>query len=174
MFEYLSRYLNILVTGPQRSGTRITTKMIAHDLKYRFVDEDEIQVSDLSLILLLIDTKSHLVIQCPALCHQVHELSRSDSAVVIVKRPLDQILRSQKRIGWDFNDVELRKYGITTGGTSAIVKYDYWNFFQRRRIHNPFEVEYEDLKSHPLWVDPEQRKNFKWNQTEMGGPSHGS
>jgi hypothetical protein len=166
MFEYLSPYLNILVTGPQRSGTRITAKMIAHDLRYAFIDETRINVGSESSLIRIIDTLSHLVIQCPALCHRMVDLSRDNIAIVIVNRPIDQILRSQDRIEWEFNKEELSKYGLTEG-VASIAKYDYWDNFQKRRIHHPFEVEYEGLRGHPLWIDPELRGNFRWDQTVL-------
>ena len=47
MFEYLKEFPVVLVTGPQRSGTRICAKMIAHDTGHRFVDEREIHTDSL-------------------------------------------------------------------------------------------------------------------------------
>ena len=39
MFAELKKFKKIIVSGPQRSGTRICGKIIAHDLDYRYCDE---------------------------------------------------------------------------------------------------------------------------------------
>ena len=43
VFEYLLHYHYVIVTGPQRSGTRIGAKMIAYDTGYTYVDEAEVK-----------------------------------------------------------------------------------------------------------------------------------
>lgn len=39
MFESLKKHKKILVTGPQRSGTRITSQIISKDTNYFLYDE---------------------------------------------------------------------------------------------------------------------------------------
>src|SRR5579875_68345 len=46
MFEHLAVHPMIVVTGPQRSGTRIAARMIAADTGHRFVDETEFLIKD--------------------------------------------------------------------------------------------------------------------------------
>lgn len=166
VFEYLASYSHVLVTGPQRSGTRIAAKMIAHDLEYVFVDEEQLSWDNEEIALEMIATSSGLVIQCPGLLDRVHEISNGTTAVVCMRRPIDQILRSQSRIGWSENENELRKYGWA-GGVASIVKYGYWDMFLKKKVRHPFEVEYESLRFHPLWIDAELRKNFRSDQTTL-------
>ena len=66
MFKHYKRYGKILVTGPQRAGTRITAKIIASDLKYRYIDESEINTDNVKLA--FEKFKSKTVLQAPGLC----------------------------------------------------------------------------------------------------------
>ena len=163
MFEPLTAYRAILVTGPQRSGTRICAKMIAADTGFRFVDETELRVADSWKLgeILKYDTK--FVAQCPGLSYCIEDFEGSDVLIVFMMRPLDQIISSQKRINWGCEWKELRKYG-TKRGPIAAVKYEVWPE-QRKKIKHWLEVEYSSLRAHPLWVDEEKRKKFKAFQT---------
>ena len=42
--------------------------------------------------------ENHFVVQCPALCHVVHKFGMPDVLVVIMRRNVDDIIASQKRI----------------------------------------------------------------------------
>jgi len=75
MFELLSQFNTILVTGPQRAGTRICAKMIAYDTGHEYVDEDSIGMDSLYRLYGLLETNRPMVIQCPVLCRHIHLLS---------------------------------------------------------------------------------------------------
>jgi len=47
------------------------------------------------------------------------------------------------------------------------VKYMIWEKYQRPKIKYAYELEYESLSSHPLWIKPELRKQFKPTQTTL-------
>lgn len=49
MFEHLKAYKRIVVSGPQRSGTRIVAKAVAQDTNKSFIDEVDIAVHDFRL-----------------------------------------------------------------------------------------------------------------------------
>jgi len=51
--ESISRDIKILVTGPQRSGTNITTKILADMLKVKYIQEYIHKQSFLKLLFLL-------------------------------------------------------------------------------------------------------------------------
>jgi len=167
MFERFEPFDRIVVTGPQRSGTTICGKIIAHDLNYRYVDEMGVSVRDIKRVMAMFDSGERFVLQCPALCRYVHHFAnRMDTAVIMMRRPIAAIIASQERIDWTrrFEKEELSHYGVTTGPIAA-VKYAYWDAVQRRVIRFAFEVRYEDLAGHPLWVDQADRKQFKPKQT---------
>jgi hypothetical protein len=171
MFEHLKDFSKILVTGPQRSGTTICAAMIAHDTGHRFVREDEFR-NQVSLLMNLVLGDERLSIQCPAQARWVADFgSYNDVAVVWMLRPLEEIIASQQRINWQWEDEELGKYAgfihLDTQEPIASVKLRYWQVFQKPTILHPYEVEYHSLADHPLWIDEETRRNGKWGARQI-------
>lgn len=179
LFDYLANYKFVLVTGPHRAGTTITAAMIASDLSYEFAED----VQD------ALDFFSHwykdfkpIVFHCPSYCHFIHHLAGiPDLAAVMVVRNIDDIIASQKRIPWAFEPTQLNAYRFRTTPKPAFavqppiaaVKYRYWQEVQKDIFgKNGYEIKYEYLKAHSMWVDPDQRKGFTANQLEIGKP-HG-
>lgn len=124
----------IIVTGPQRSGTRIAAKILAHELGYTYVDEDAIGVDNEQAFWQLLlpgqtaerDEPGNWVLQAPGLSHMVHRLPYlvaeaaataptgrpEDYAVVWMLRDEIAIVKSELRIGWrqrGFHLVERKK-----------------------------------------------------------------
>ena len=167
MFDYLKAFSKTVVTGPQRSGTRVASKMIAMDTGLRFVGEEEIHVDSLNTLVEWLRMRDGFVIQCPALCRYMHQIVTDEVAVVMMMRPVDEIVASQEHIGWIWEEVELLRYA--TGGAAVKIselKYGYWRNFQKGRITNAFEVQYHSLHDHPYWLPPHLRVNFAPRQTE--------
>lgn len=173
MFENLCNYNNILITGPQRAGTRICTKMVAADTGHEFVDEKYLvergwnASPDLcSGVVDLFKQKSRFVLHGPGLCKFAHLLASDDDLVVVMIRDVQDIIKSQERISWQQEPIELRKYGMTNeDGPIAKVKYHYWHSHQKERIKNYLEQPYEDLKDHEFWMPSSHRRQWKFNQT---------
>lgn len=168
MFEHLAVHNRIVVTGPQRSGTRIGAQMIAADTGHQFVDEAEFLVKDSDLWREVLK-RDGVVVQAPVMLKDVVDDPPPGIFIVLMRRDLDQIHASAARIRWteDFggNTKELRKFGLTEGD-SAKVKYDYWDSHEKLA---PFiEVPYESLQAHPMWVPEDQRKSFGHWQTQPG------
>lgn len=169
MFEHLKDKRNILVTGCQRSGTRLVAKAIAHDIGFEYVDETMFQkiVPDRKIN----DKKfswwnSHFgkcVFHAPQLSH---ECDKYPLFVVWVKRDPEKVRASMERINWQHEKDELENYGLTEGDIIK-VKNDEWKKQKERLGDNCIEVNYEDLASHPLFIEQEQRKQFKWYQTTI-------
>lgn len=171
MFDYLKKHDQILIVGPQRSGTTIAAKMIAHDLGYKTFLEEQILFDYNNLQGLIIGNRRQGIkgtYQAPnftAYCH----LLAGEPAVVLMVRDVKDILASQQRIKWggpggkNERD-ELARYFRDTGIASE-VKYEVWHKYQKKLIKYPYELPYESLKDHPLWVERNQRKNFKPRQT---------
>jgi hypothetical protein len=166
MFEELAVHNKIVVTGPQRSGTRIGAQMIAHDTGHRFVDEAEFLIKDSDLFREFLQNDG-VVLQAPHMLKDVVDDPPPGIFIVLMRRHLDQIHASAARIGWTENfggnTTELKKFGLTEGD-SAAVKYAYWDSHDKSV---PFlEVPYESLQAHPLYVADEQRKTFGHWQTQ--------
>ena len=45
--------------------------------------------------------------------------------------------------------------------------YKMWKYYQRDRIKNWIQLNYESMKIHPNWIDRNLRKNFKRTQTTL-------
>jgi len=167
MFEYLRRHNQIVVTGPQRSGTTIASKMIAQDLGYEHFDETVLPESFDGFALQVLHNNLEGikgVYQGPtrsALCHTLPE----DVAVVFMVRPVEDIIASQERINWVWEDQEIAQYPTEyQAAPVSSMKYRYWNEVQKPLIRYAYEIVYHSLEEHPLWKNKEERKNFNSKQ----------
>jgi hypothetical protein len=88
-------HTRITVTGPQRSGTTISAKILAEELGYEFISEGCVAVDDLERFYAIFRTRDRFVLQAPGLCAYAHRLP---GCFVLVRRSLDDIVRSQDRI----------------------------------------------------------------------------
>ena len=159
VFEYLASFSKIIVSGPQRSGTTLAAAAAASDLDYYFYPEEQIRVHELWRVKRLFGRTSEFVLQAPAICRYVHQFSEPDVAIVLVRRDIKDILASENRVEWTGQEHELKRYGLKEG-TISEVKYQYWDEHQKDVIHNPFEIEYESLVEHPMWITKEERTEF--------------
>lgn len=163
MFEYLAPFSRIIVSGPQRSGSTLVAAAIAEDLSYWFYPEEQIRVWELWRVERLFNRTSDFTLQAPAICRYVHRFSAPDVAIVLVRRNVKDILASEERVEWIGQPHELWRYKLREG-IIAQVKYDYWDERQKHIIDNPFEVEYESLREHPLWVPRKERAGWEPRQ----------
>lgn len=167
MFEHLKKWERILVTGPQRSGTRIASQMIAHDTDYWFVGEEDFGVDSLNRLWKKLQTSRNIVVQGPAIACYVHLLGVIDPglAVVMMIRDLEDIKASEERIFWRWEMPELiRQHSVE--GNSAANKYLAWRGFQRGDLGDQaVEVEYNSLEAHGLWVAKPGRARFGPRET---------
>lgn len=164
MYETLKEFNNIVVSGPQRSGTRIAAKILASETNKEYIDEKFINFHDFRLLNYYLH-QSLCVIQCPGLCHKLHEITDNNTLVIFIVRPTEEILASESR-SWTDNSrfIELAKYGYTSGIISDI-KYSYWKKVQKSILKDlGREIRYHALEEHPLFI--KDRKNFRWDQTE--------
>jgi hypothetical protein len=85
----------------------------------------------------------------------------------MMRRDVSDIVASQERIGWEWEDLEFWRYPPKFHEqTIADTKYRYWDEVQRSMVWHPFEVEYESLEWHPMWIEKERRVGFKPEQTD--------
>ena len=144
------KFNKILVTGPQRSGTRFVTYVLATDLQLAAYLEPQ-KEEDFEII-------TEGVWQGPKLSHKVHKLKLFDCLVVWVIRKTDDVLASENRINWKSAIKERGQLPEEyRNGILCEQRYKYW--FERQRNFVPYwvEVQYESLKGHNLWVSPEER-----------------
>jgi hypothetical protein len=174
-YRYLKKYDKILVTGPQRSGTRIAAKMIANDTGRDYVDENNYRVASEKYFAKWVK-KGNCVIHCPAMMRYIHKYSADDTLIVVMIREPEDIIASQKRVDWHNGILdELYKYGVAWKDLRfyaawerppiCILKYNWWAFDQKYKVKNYLELWYEDLAEHPMWIPKELRKDFTTTQT---------
>ena len=162
MFEHLGAHKHIVVTGPQRSGTRICAQMIATDTGFTYIDERKIDIDSMYRMFEALGI-DNTVTHAPAMCRYAHLIGQvPDTVVVLVRREIADIIASQERIGWMWENVEKLYYadtGLDMNQPIAAIKYQYWEK-QREAIPHYHEVDYRSLAEHPLWVPKNERKHF--------------
>lgn len=174
-FDYLKLFDKVIVTGPPRAGTTITSKIIADSIGYKFIDELWYDGSDAKKFWFLLNLPRKLVIQMTAFIKQLDYIvkDRDDIAVVLVKRDVDDInvsLEHTTTFGHsdivgvlphpEYKEWFLNHYGLTEGCIPTVI-YDYFRKHTRDKIKNYFEVEYESFKNHSSWIDkPKRREHF--------------
>jgi len=173
MFEYLKKYSKIIVTGPQRSGTTICSAMIAYDTDYTLIKEESYYKFNyikfkfiLKRFKRILDKENNFVIQAPTMCRFLEEFDSKDIVIIMMIRGIEDIIASQKRVNWKREQCELEKYNKIIGPISK-VKYEYWNRIQKKKIKNYFEINYDSLSVHYLWISKELRINFGARQINL-------
>jgi hypothetical protein len=165
MFEHLAVHSKIVVTGPQRSGTRIASQMIALDTGHEFVDEVDFLITDTARFRQVL-TRDRVVVQAPHMLKDMVDHPPPGIFAVLMRRDLSQIHASALRIGWSElggNRTELAKFGLADGDSAAL-KYAYWDAHNK---HVPYlEIKYQWLRAHPMFVPAERRRQFAPLQTQ--------
>jgi len=168
MITKLSNEERVLVTGPQRSGTRIAAKIIANDLGYKYVDEDEFGVYDIARFLGIYEQQTNIVIQCPSMSRYAHLFNHEGTFIVFMMRDVAEIIASQKRINWTADKEERRRYGnVKDERPISVIKYDYWERVQKPMTLKYLEMNYNDLSTSHLWISKANRLKFTAKQTEL-------
>ena len=172
-------FSTVLVTGPQRSGTTITGKILSKELGYEYIDEFDFDVHNLEKFNHCLHRKN-IVVQCPALMHLIHTIYREKDNVfvVVTKRGVKDVMLSEKRIGWNIkdepiernkylNDEVLSSYVPNRNAPVSTIKYTVWENYQSTMIDNNHWVysHYDYLKGHPWFVTKEKRIHFRPKQT---------
>ena len=167
MFEHLQEHGRILVTGPQRSGTTIAARMIAADTGHRYLDEFNFEVRDVAQWRMCLH-QDRIVVQCPHMLKDIVDAPPTGTFVVLMRRNLEDIHRSESRIGWDMeqggNSAELSKFNVDQGDSAAL-KYAYWD--SHKKDFPYLELAFESLQGNPLYVEAELRHHFGPKQVRL-------
>lgn len=167
----LKSFKKILVTGPQRSGTTIAGHILAKELDYKYYDERDVGVRSLSQLFDKLMSKESLVVQGPCFCSIVQWVDSPETAIVIMKRNIEEIVESEAKINWSEEKKELQNY-YKDDGIISVARYKTWEKYQKPNMKVPyFELNYSSLKNHPMWIEKEARKNFR---REISPPSSGA
>ena len=167
LLKTLKGYMNVVIVGPQRSGTRIGSKVLSHELGYEYVDEKAFGIESEGDFIDILRMPHPKVIQAPAMTHRAGYAASPVTAVVLMVRDMEDISASEKRIDWQYGAHEVRKFpGIARCTESACgTKYVFWEVLVKDLPHC-YELEYTSLKGHELFIEKSKRQHFKWDQTK--------
>lgn len=176
MFEKYRKFKKIIVTGPQRSGTTITAKIIANDLNYQYIDETQFDVDNIEKFRKILSS-DNIVLQCPGLVYYIDRMP-SEALKLFIFRNVNDIILSQVRIGWTekyeqyekeklknnnllyFNNLDIKYNPV------SVLKYELLEFYRFNiDSENCQYLEYSELEKHPMFIKKELRKNFTPKQT---------
>ena len=166
-FEWAQLFRGIVVTGCQRSGTGIASRIIAHDLNRLHIDEDDYGTKQTKVWKERVVTEQQpFVIHSPAMSRYLTDVVTDDILVVYMRRRLRDVERSIRRIEWD--DANERTAYKDTFSNEALhiykIKMKYWKRAQQKSITNWIEINYEALGTHPLWINKSERLAFNPRQ----------
>jgi hypothetical protein len=155
----------IIVTGPQRSGTRITAKIIADTFQIPYIDEFEYRAK-----WFLFRSKAQLLkayaAQAPAIMQRAWQLPK-DVAIIVCVRDINDIVTSQKRIKWNCEEIEKAKFnkiaGLDMSQSIAKIKYDY---AEKMKDERTIFIKRGLFSEHPLWLPKNKRIDFAFYQTK--------
>jgi hypothetical protein len=152
MFEYFKKYRYIIVVGPQRSGTTIIAHMIGCDTGKVVLDEVNIRHSHIRDIPAVLRCEKSCVLQAPHATPWIPIFTDDDTAIVFCKRDVREIERSLVRSRTP------RGTPVSQPFFSPQQAWDLWNRVLPM-IDHPYEVYYEDIKIHPMYI-PEKERNW--------------
>ncbi len=178
LLSKLNEFRNIIVVGPQRSGTTFTGYAISQSLNIPYFAEESFDYDNIVLFTNLLETQEKKVLQCPALTHSIDTVNLEESVIVWMVRKKEDIINSEKRISWKDEYHEktkyLRRYEDATDDLPKIdlfkpislIKYFFWENYQRQKIVHFIEIEYEALRIifPKFWVSKKERKDFSPRQ----------
>lgn len=133
------------------------------------IDEAEFDAHFYGLFRHIASQSSDWVVHGPALFHHIFDVLHDfpDVTFVVVKRNMEDIYSSQKRIEWG-EEIERMHMSVQPYDTRPIseIKYGAWD---KWKTHLPswVEYQYEDFELHPLWVPKEKRARFHSKQWKV-------
>ncbi len=141
----------IIVTGPQRAGSRLASHIIARQTGRKFIDELEYNIN----------IPNNSVVQAPFLLKAVIELSFifPTAQFAFMIRNKDDIIASMQRIEW------YKDYTDNPDFYSTYIDhcYDYIGMLKQSLDKERwFDIQYESLQHDPLFV--KDRTNFTVKQ----------
>lgn len=160
--------MKILVTGPQRTGSTFVSHCIAQDLNLPHFDEGLFEATNYEKFLEIAQEHEQWVIHGPALLHKIVEINSLFSGIkfVVLRRSIDDIVKSEKRIGWSDADERTSFNAWDDPRPISIIKYEFWDV-TKHQLTSWEEFEYEQFKTHPLWINQESRTDFHSKQWQV-------
>jgi len=165
----------IVVTGCQRSGTTIMTKIICNDLGYLFHQDDEFDPNMEGIKRINLFTKhgiNKIAIQSPIILYAYDDFYHCipDIHFIGMKRDEQDIIDSMKRVNWMEEVQEYYQDWDSYLKTHISHMNSMWENLKANLPESSWtEIEYNSLKSHSLFIPKDLRTEFTIRQTEING-----
>jgi len=160
---------NLVITGCQRSGTTIYTKMLCHDLGREFIQDDQFYPN--IEVWKSFKDRTNLAIQSPLSLYLYLDVYYYFSNIHFIgmKRDKEDILNSIRRVDL-FKDYITNDYEEYINNHVDHMIY-LWDRLKETLPEDAWsEVEYSSLESHELYIPKEERTNFTLRQTMAPKP----
>lgn len=165
LLDILKGYSRIIVSGPQRTGTRFITNALASDLGYDVIDEVDYGIENTDRFMQTISERDNFVCQAPAQSYTLHNVGTPSTIILFSYRPTENIIFSQELCSWNCENVEKRKYQnnremkrFVGGSPISKIKYRAWEEYQKPLCLVPsLDIVYDSFKEHKDWVDMKDR-----------------
>jgi len=146
----------VFITGPRHSGTAAIGRFLARVTGRAYVGEATFGATDYERMQQRARRKAPCVVQAPALAPRILELP-DNWLIVMVRRPLEAILRSVEDVNMPSRSGDLTKQyrelfphcDCSADASDAEMIYQIWEEEQEPLLSYPFEVSYEAAVAHP-------------------------
>lgn len=157
--------MKILVTGPQRTGSTFVSHCLAEDLDIPHFDEGLFSATNYEAFLDIAKENENWVIHGPAILHKILDINSifPDACFVVIRRPIADIVKSERRINWSDADERHSFSAWDDPRPISVIKYEFWDSV-KHQLTEWQEFEYEQFKTHRLWIDEENRLEFHSKQ----------
>lgn len=180
-FDILKQFNKIIVTGPPRSGTTISAMIIAKEINYKFIDESFYDSNNPQKFMYFLAINRKMVVHTTAFLRDLHTISNflniNNIAIVLIRRSTEDILESFentkkftkdiltsngifKSIDDEAEDI-LFKHFRSLNKDTPLPEVIYNHFDNNKYLFNQnklFEVYYDDLSGHKLFVEKKIRR----------------
>lgn len=153
----MRHYTSALVTGPQRSGTQLVSRILCAETGLPYVDHLRCRPTAKGIHMLICGDP--MVAHQPTLHGITPYLENGHVAVFVVFRDIADIKASERRIGWKGERRELLNLGVPSGSAMhKMVRQERW----ADRLAWVYAVQYGAMQSHALWVPANVRRRGRW------------
>ena len=146
-------YCRVAVTGVPRSGVGFSSRCLSHDLGFNLVMPEVFAWNDYKLFIHNVCLRQRYVVACPGLLPYLHNMP-GDVFIVVCNRNMVDVERSQSKVGIMESEIELdlyRQYRLTGNLNKCKMQFIERHIAPMRAFEY---LEFESLKSHPLYVRP--------------------
>ena len=187
--EHLIRgYKRIVIIGLQRSGTTFVSQAFSNTLNFTNIDEAEFDVRNVNMFKQIMK-RENIVVQAPGMTCRIQSFVNDDDLVVFMYRKWSDIIKSvykknnslsnyifmdtmydiEKHYFTEYDSKCEKYYDKYVNKTSYYLDsyYNMWKHYQSKVIKNCITLNYDSMKTHPMWVDKQSRSNFHRKQTSI-------